>query len=396
MERNPTNDKLTQLALEDACDSQILVVGSGFFGATVCEQIGSRLQRDVTLIDRRPTIGGNAYSEFDPTTGIEIHKYGSHLFHTSNQRVWDYVNSFTAFNDYRHHVWTVHKGRTYSMPISLATITSFLGRHLTPDEARSYVASQSDQEAALGAQNLESKAIALVGRDLYEAFVRGYTAKQWQTEPTKLPADIISRLPVRFNFNTRYFGDRWEGLPLDGYGAWFSKMLASPRIRVHTGVDFFDIREQIAPETLVIYTGPIDEYFEYACGRLTWRTLDFDFDRIVIPDFQGTSVVNYADEDVSFTRIHEFQHLHPERVPVVPETVIAREFSRFAELGDEPYYPVNSENDRLAIRKYRKLADAESKTIFGGRLGTYHYLDMHMAIASGLVCADKIVSELST
>lgn len=372
-------------ALRSAIDNaDLIVVGAGFFGLTIAERAASDSRAKVLVLDRRGEIGGNAYSYREPETGIEVHKYGSHLFHTSNNHVWDYVRRFTDFNDYRHTVHTIHKGKVYSLPINLGTICEFLGRSVSPGEAQHWVRSESQSLDPGTATNFEDRAIALIGRPLYEAFIRGYTEKQWQTNPRDLPAGVISRLPVRYTFNNRYFNDRWEGLPLNGYSAWFERMIDSPLIDIRTGVDFFDIRDLIPTGTPVVYTGPLDEFFDYRAGTLTWRTLDFDITVLDVEDFQGTSVMNYADTDVTHTRIHEFKHLHPERETVVGKTVIMKEFSRFAHQRDEPYYPVNSESDRKVLQQYREMAAATSNVTFGGRLGSYQYLDMHMAIASAL------------
>ncbi|WAP59468.1 UDP-galactopyranose mutase [Streptomyces sp. S465] len=366
----------------------LLVVGSGLFGLTVAERCAAELGLRVTVLERRSHIGGNAYSEADPETGIEVHRYGSHLFHTSNDRVWTYVNRFTEFSDYQHRVYTVHGGKIYSMPINLGTICSFFGRVLAPDEARALIREQAAETA--DPHTLEGKAVSMIGRPLYEAFIRHYTAKQWQTDPRDLPAEIIGRLPVRYTFDGRYFSDTYEGLPKDGYGAWLRNMADHPNIEVRLDTDFFEHRKEVPPGVPIVYTGPLDRYFDYAEGELGWRTLDFQTEVRATGDFQGTSVVNYADPDVPFTRIHEFRHLHPERDHYpADKTVIMREFSRFAERSDEPYYPINSRNDRKILSRYRELARSEPDVFFGGRLGTYKYLDMHMAIGSALSLFDN-------
>jgi UDP-galactopyranose mutase len=280
------------------------------------------------------------------------------------------------------------------MPINLATISQFFGKSFSPSEAQQLIAAQAANGVITEPKNLEEKAISLIGRPLYEAFIRGYTSKQWQTDPTTLPPDIISRLPVRFSFDNRYFNDDFEGLPLDGYDNWLKRMAEHPNIRIVTGTDFFDHRSRLPKKMKVVYTGPIDRYFSNCYGSLTWRTLDFETEVLDIHDFQGTSVMNYSDGDVPFTRIHEFKHFHPERDSFgLKKTVIMREFSRFATPDDEPYYPVNTESDRARLLKYRELANQEENVLFGGRLGSYQYLDMHMAIASALTAYDNHVSE---
>ena len=373
------------LGLESA---DLVVVGSGFYGLTVAERAASDGAR-VVVLDRRSHLGGNAWSERESSTGIEVHTYGSHIFHTSNSRVWDYVNRFSPFNEYRHHVWTVHQGRVYPMPIGMATMTQFFGRHLTPDEARALVQEQAAELAGATPANLEEKAISLIGRPLYDAFIRGYTAKQWQTDPRELPERIITRLPVRYTYETRYFNDTYEGIPVDGYGALLQRMADTAGVTVHTGVDWFDVREQATSGAPVVYTGPIDRYFDFRAGHLGWRTLDLETRVVETDDFQGTTVMNYADEDVPHTRIHEFQHYHPEREWVPGATVIMTELSRSASKEDEPYYPVDTPEDRRRLQEYREMAKAETGVHFGGRLGSYQYLDMHMAIASALTAYDN-------
>ncbi len=369
------------------CD--LLVVGSGFFGLTIAER-AAESGRKVTVIDRRPHIGGNAYSEAEPETGIEIHKYGAHLFHTSNKAVWEYVNRFTTFTSYVHKVYTTHKGVVYPMPVNLGTINQFFQAAYTPTQARELIAEQAGEFNSKNASNFVEKGISLVGRPLYEAFFRDYTAKQWQTDPHDLPASIVSRLPVRYTYDNRYFNDTWEGLPTDGYTPWLERMADHPNIEVKLDVDFFDEsqpfnKKATVGQTPIVYTGPVDRYFDYAEGELSWRTLDFEQEVLQVGDFQGTSVMNYPDMDVPFTRIHEFRHFHPERDYYPKDkTVIMREFSRFAERGDEPYYPVNTASDREGLLKYRELQEGEPEVYFGGRLGTYQYLDMHMAIGSAL------------
>lgn len=365
-------------------DFDVIVVGAGFYGATIAERVAAVLGRKVCVLERRPHIGGNCYSETDPATGIEHHKYGSHLFHTNSEEVWRYLHRFTAFTNYRHRVLTVHKGQVYPMPINLGTICAYFGRHMTPVEARELIRRHASEGDTSRADNLEDKAVALIGRPLYEAFIRGYTKKQWQTDPRQLPASIITRLPVRFDFEPYYFTDKYEGLPVDGYTEVFRRMLNSPLIDIRLGVDFFDVRDDILPHQLLIYTGPIDRYFDHRLGELSWRTLDFEREALDIDDYQGASVINYADENIPYTRIHEFKHLHPERRYPPGQTLICREYSRFAGRGDEPYYPVNAARDRQLLAAYKRLADRERNVLFGGRLGSYQYFDMHQAIAAAL------------
>lgn len=376
----------------------LLVVGSGFFGLTIAERAAVS-GRKVTVIDRRSHIGGNAYSEPEPTTGIEVHRYGAHLFHTSNATVWAYANRFTAFTDYVHRVYTNHRGEIYPLPINLGTINQFFRGAYTPDEARALVRELAEEFDPRAAVNLEERGVGLIGRPLYEAFIRDYTAKQWQTDPRDLPADVISRLPVRYTYDNRYFNDTWEGLPVDGYTAWLERMADHPNIEVRLSTEFFDVgqpfnRSATVGQLPIIYTGPVDRYFDYEEGALGWRTLDFEEEVLEVGDFQGTSVMNYADAGVPYTRIHEFKHFHPERADRYPvdRTVIMREFSRFAARDDEPYYPVNTPDDRRRLLAYRELSKGETDVHFGGRLGTYKYLDMHMAIGSALTMWNNVLA----
>ena len=270
------------------------------------------------------------------------------------------------------------------MPINLSTIQAFYKKLLSPAEAKELIRQEIAKSGIVHPQNLEEKAVSLIGRPLYEALIKGYTEKQWQTDPMLLPAEIITRLPVRYNFDARYFSDTWEGLPLDGYHAWIEKMLDHENINLSVSVDYQSIKSSVPVDTHVVYTGPVDEYFNYAHGRLSWRTLDFETEVLEIEDYQGASVVNFADVSIPYTRIHEYRHLHPERRTELKRTVISREYSRFAGPKDEPYYPINTAQDRQKLEQYRELAKNLPNVTFGGRLGTYQYLDMHMAIASAL------------
>ncbi|RSM83343.1 UDP-galactopyranose mutase [Amycolatopsis sp. WAC 01375] len=393
MSAHTNPDKITEA---DFTGYDLIVVGSGFFGLTVAERAAAELGKKVLVLERRHHLGGNAYSEAEPETGIEVHRYGAHLFHTSNKRVWEYVNRFTDFTNYQHRVFAKVKDQVYSFPMNLGLINQFFGKSHTPDEARELIAKHASEFETANAQNLEEKAISLVGRPLYEAFIRGYTAKQWENDPKNLGADIITRLPVRYTFDNRYFNDTYEGLPVDGYTAWLEKMAEHENIEVRLNVDYFDVREHIPAGTPTVYTGPLDRYFDYSAGRFTWRTVDFESEVVETGDFQGASVVNYNDEEVPYTRIIEFRHFHPERKHYPNDkTVVFREYSRFAGEADEPYYPINTPDNREKLEAYRELAKTEAKernVLFGGRLGTYKYLDMHMAIGSALTAFDNKIA----
>lgn len=366
----------------------LLVVGAGLFGLTIAERAAADLGMRVTIVEARNHIGGNAWSTMDAATGIEEHLYGAHIFHTSNDAVWAYVNRFTSFTPYEHRVYARHRRQVFPLPINLGTINQFFRTGLGPEDARRLIDEQASELAGREPGNLEDKAISLIGRPLYEAFIRGYTAKQWQTNPRDLPASIITRLPVRFTYDNRYFSDTYQGMPRDGYAAWLTRMVDHPLIDVQLGIDFLHgdhglSRAATVGQVPIVYTGPIDRYFEQRFGALGWRTVDFERRILDVDDYQGTAVINECDEEVPYTRTLEFKHFHPERTHR-QGTVIVREFSRFAGLGDEPYYPVATPHDRARLQRYREAASGEPQVLFGGRLGTYQYLDMHMAIASAL------------
>ncbi|MDR2453274.1 MAG: UDP-galactopyranose mutase, partial [Bifidobacteriaceae bacterium] len=339
------------------------------------------------------------------------HRYGAHIFHTSNERVWAFLSRFTEWTGYTHRVFTVHRGEVFPLPVGLATINQFFRSALSPDQARALIARQAGQAPpdAVGAapcappaassapqgESLDAKAVRLIGRPLYEAFIQNYTAKQWQVAPEQLPGAVIGRLPVRYNYDTRYFSDPRQGLPREGYAALWRRLADHPLVEVRLGHDFLAgagplTKAACAGQVPVLFTGPIDRYFDYQLGELGWRTLDFEWERPEVGDFQGCAVMNYADLEPAWTRIIEFRHFHPERDYPAERTVIAREFSRLAGPGDDPYYPVGTPQDRARLERYRELAAAEAQVWFGGRLGRYQYLDLDMAVAAALTWADTI------
>ncbi|MFC2496227.1 MAG: UDP-galactopyranose mutase [Scardovia wiggsiae] len=385
----------------DGINADIVIVGAGLFGLTIAQQVVEHTGKRVHIIDIRSHIGGNAYSYFDEKTGAEIHKYGAHLFHTSNERVWKYVNRFTEFTDYVHRVYTTHAGEVFPLPVNLGTINQFFHTSYTPAEAKAEIEKQAGEYADVDPKNLDEQGKKLIGQPLYDAFIRNYTAKQWQTDPSELPASIIRRLPVRFTYNNRYFKDTWEGLPADGYTAWFERMIDDPRITVSLGVDFFDESQPYNKKALVgrvpvIYTGPVDRYFDYELGELKWRTVDFKEKRYAEDDHFGCAVMNYADSDVPYTRAIEYKNFNPERYDRQNhnETVVWEEYSRFAKRGDEPYYPINTDEDRTLYAQFKAKAAEEPQVVFGGRLGTYAYYDMHQVISSALAAYDEQVAPL--
>ncbi len=368
-----------------------LVVGAGFYGSVIAERIANDLGQRVLVIDRRNHIGGNCYSEIDEETGIEFHKYGTHIFHTSSPKVWKYITLFSEFNGYHHQVLTKHQNRVFQMPINLETINNFYNLNLRPDEAKEFIAEEISKEKIESPKNLEEKAISMIGRPLYEAFIRDYTHKQWNSDPKDLPANIITRLPVRYNYNEDYFLDsRWQGIPLEGYTKIFEKLLDSPKIHVELNCDYFENRDQFKFKNKLIYTGPIDRYFNYEYGKLEWRSIELKREVQPVEDFQGTSVMNYADLKEPYTRVHEPKHLHLERRHA-KHSVIFYEFSKKA-VDADPYYPIGSEKNREILRKYQNLAKQNQEIIIGGRLGDYAYYDMDKTIAAALSCYEKRIA----
>lgn len=369
-------------------ETDYLIVGAGFFGSVLAERIANELGASVTVLEKRNHIGGNCYSEVDTETQTEFHKYGTHIFHTNSKKVWNYLSAFTEFNSYYHQVLTTHKERVFQMPINLETINSFYNVNLKPYEVESFLKIEKEKETYPEPKNLEEKAISLIGRPLYEAFIKGYTKKQWNKDPIDLPASIINRLPVRSSYDESYFNNgRYQGIPLNGYTEIFERILDHPKINVMLDSDYFALRDQFKVKKKTIYSGPIDLYFDYLYGKLEWRSVRFERKVENYKDFQGTSVMNYADEEVPHTRIHEPHHLHPERKKDDKKTLLLYEFSQ--ENEREPYYPINDEKNKALFLRYKELADKETNVIFGGRLGSYSYYDMDQVIGSALSVFEK-------
>lgn len=364
-------------------DYKYVIVGSGFLGSVIAERIANVLHTPVLVAEKRSHIGGNCHSETDAETGIEFHTYGTHIFHTSNEKVWNYINQYTSFNQYRHQVLTTHAGKVYQMPINLETINSFFSVSLKPFEVEDFLKEQAAAEKPGPVTNFEEKAISLMGRPLYEAFIKGYTAKQWNTNPADLPESLLKRLPFRKNYDENYYFSTYQGIPTNGYTAIFKKMLTHSLIDLRLNTDFFDIKAQINKDAMIIYSGPIDRYFNYSLGKLNWRTLLFERCIHNVEDYQGTSVMNFADASVPYTRMHEPRHLHPERAYTKEKTLVFTEYSKTDD-GNNPFYPVpDAANTKLA-NDYRELAQAEKKLIVAGRLGDYRYYDMHETINRAL------------
>lgn len=358
-----------------------LIVGAGLFGAVFAHEAYKK-GRTCLVIDKRNNIGGNIYTE--STEGINVHKYGAHIFHTSDKQIWDYVNRFAEFNNYINSPVAVYKDELYNLPFNMNTF-SRMWNIKTPEQAKEIIASQIADLGITEPHNLEEQALSLVGRDVYEKLIKGYTEKQWGRDCKELPAFIIKRLPLRFVYDNNYFNDRYQGIPIGGYTAIIEKMLEG--IEVRTGTDYFDfIRDNKNIVRKTIFTGMIDEYYGYCYGPLQYRSVRFETEVLDCENYQGNAVVNYTDREVPYTRIIEHKHFEFGKQP---KTVISREYSSEWKQGMEPYYPVNNEENNALYEKYRELADKESNVIFGGRLGQYKYYDMDKVIAAALECAGK-------
>ncbi len=351
-----------------------LIVGAGLFGAVVAHEASLRGKKCL-VIDRRDHIAGNVYTE--DIEGIQVHKYGAHIFHTSDRKIWDYVNQFAEFNHYINSPVAIYGDELYNLPFNMNTFSKMWGIK-TPHEAQKIIADQIADLDIEEPKNLEEQALKLVGRDVYEKLIKGYTQKQWGRECKDLPAFIIKRLPLRFTYDNNYFNDRYQGIPVDGYTAMVEKMLSGVEVRLSTEYD--DIKDEIDADK-VIYTGMIDKYYDYSEGVLEYRSVRFETEVLDMDNYQGNAVVNYTAADVPYTRIIEHKHFNFGRQP---KTVISREYSSEWRKGDEPYYPVNNERNDELYKKYEAMAEKEDKVVFGGRLGQYKYYDMDKVIAAAL------------
>jgi UDP-galactopyranose mutase len=362
--------------------THIAIAGAGFSGAVLAQEL-ARAGCRVDVFDTRPHVAGNCHTERDAATGVMLHTYGPHIFHTSNERVWDYVRRFGEFVPFVNRVKAITGGRVFSLPLNLLTINQFFGKTFSPTEAAAFFERIGERGIEAPA-NFEEQALSLMGRELYEAFFEGYTTKQWGMSPTALPASILKRLPVRFNYDDNYYASRWQGIPRDGYTAIVEKMLDHPGIRLHLGTRFD--REGAGDYDHVFYSGPIDAWFGHTEGRLGYRTLDFvreDHEG----DHQGNAVINYGDVAVPWTRISEHKHFAPWESH--EKTVVFKEYSRFCEEADTPYYPIRMVAEKTLLSRYVERARTEPKVTFVGRLGTYRYIDMHVTIAEALDTAER-------
>lgn len=364
-----------------------LIVGAGLFGAVFAHE-AVRAGKKVLVIDKRNHIAGNIYTE--EVDGIQVHRYGAHIFHTSDREVWDYVQQFAEFNRYTNSPVARYKDELYNMPFNMNTFSKMWDDVKTPAEAKAKIDGQIREAGITEPKNLEEQAISLVGKDIYEKLVKGYTEKQWGKRATELPAFIIKRLPVRFVYDNNYFNDLYQGIPIGGYTQIVKKMLEGAEVRLET--DYFSNRDAFdAMAEKCVFTGMIDEYFDKCFGELEYRSLRFETEELNMENFQGNAVVNYTEYEVPYTRIIEHKHFEfgCQNGTVNPKTVITREYSAKWESGDEPYYPMNDEKNNALYRKYQDLAEKKKNVIFGGRLGMYKYYDMHQVIAEALKTARR-------
>lgn len=361
-----------------------LVVGAGLFGAIFAYEAKKR-GKTVLVIDKRNHIGGNVYTK--EVEGIQVHEYGAHIFHTSNKEVWDYVNTFAEFNRYTNEPVANYKGEMYNLPFNMNTFSKMWGIK-TPEEAKAKIEEQIKKANIGEPKNLEEQAIKMVGTDIYEKLVKGYTAKQWGRDCKDLPSFIIKRLPVRFVYDNNYFNDKYQGIPVGGYTQIVGKMLDGIEVRLNE--NFFDKKEEyLGCAEKILFTGMIDEYYSYEFGQLEYRSLRFETEVLDCENYQGNAVVNYTEQEVPYTRIIEHKHFEfmCQSGEGVPKTVITREYPTTWKAGDEPYYPMNDEKNNALYQKYLEKAKLENKVIFGGRLGMYKYFDMHNVVAAALETA---------
>ena len=353
-----------------------LIVGSGLFGSIFAYEAGKK-GKQCLVVEKRDHIGGNIYTK--EVEGIQVHQYGAHIFHTSNREVWEYVQQFAEFNRYTNSPVANYKGEIYNLPFNMNTFNKLWGV-VTPAEAKAKIEEQAAAYRTEHPANLEEQALNLVGKDIYEKLIKGYTEKQWGHRATELPPEIIKRLPVRYIYDNNYFNDIYQGIPIGGYTAMIEKMLAKAEVRL--GVDYLEHKDELdALAEKVVYTGPIDAYYGYQVGELEYRSVSFETEVLDQPNYQGNAVVNYTEYEVPYTRIIEHKHFE---FGTQDKTVISREYPAAWKKGDEPYYPVNNEKNNMLYHSYEELAKEEKKVIFGGRLGTYKYMDMHHVVAEAL------------
>jgi UDP-galactopyranose mutase len=365
----------------------VAIAGAGFAGAVLARELVESGQYTVEIFEERPHLAGNCHTERDSQSNVMVHRYGPHIFHTNRVDVWNYVNRYATFGPYTNRVKAITSKGVFSLPINLLTINQFFGKQFNPREAREFVSKLGDSSIR-EPQNLEEQALKMLGHDLYEAFFKGYTKKQWGVDPTELPVSILKRLPIRFNYDDNYYDSRFQGIPVDGYTAIVEQILDHPDIEVHLGQRFQ--RGYRRDYFHVFFSGPMDAYFGYSLGRLRYRTLVFEQFHSE-GDYQGNPVINYCQESVPYTRVTEHKHFAPWETH--EKSICFREFSKFTEERDVPYYPLRLNSDKALLDKYMALAEAENSVTFIGRLGTYRYLDMHMVIGESLDLARDYVQK---
>ncbi|HDR9248407.1 TPA: UDP-galactopyranose mutase [Burkholderia vietnamiensis] len=368
---------------------KILIVGAGLSGAVIARELAEQGIK-VTVVESRDHVAGNCHTERDTRTGVMVHVHGPHIFHTDNERVWNYVNSFMQFAPYICRVKATTGGSVYGLPINLHTINQFFGKTFNPKQAREFIEQQAEKSIS-EVRSFEDQALRFLGKDLYHAFFRGYPIKQWGLPPSELPASVLKRLPIRFNYDDNYFSHRFQGMPVEGYTVMVQRMLDHENIDVHLRTEFD--ATSASKYDHVFFSGPLDSWFEHKLGRLAYRTLTFEpfYDK---GDFQGCAVMSYPDEDVPYTRITEHKHFTPWEEH--EETIVFKEFSSQCRPGDIPYYPIRLVEDKAMLRDYVDLAEAQRNVTFVGRLGTYRYLDMDVTIAEALDVADSFLKARAT
>ena len=369
--------------------TRYLIIGSGFSGCVLANCLVKNIDCQIDIWDERDHMGGNCHTSRDAETGIMVHRYGPHIFNTDKKEIWDFVNSFGEFKPYVHRVKALSKGKVYSLPVNLLTINQFFNKNFNPQEAKEFLETLGDNTIS-EADNFEEQALKFIGKDLYHAFFYGYTKKQWGCEPTELPASILKRIPVRFNYDDNYHNNTYTGIPADGYTAVMQKMINHPAISISLNKKF-EPGENVGMYDHIFYTGPIDAYFNYNAGRLGYRTVTFE-KHYAAGDYQGLSQMNFCDEEVPFTRIAEHKHFTPWEKH--DKTIYFKEFSKETEETDLPYYPKRLAPDKIILEKYREQAKLLKGVSFLGRLATYRYMDMHHVIGEAMQFADSFISEL--
>lgn len=366
-----------------------LIVGSGLFGSTFAYEAAKR-KNHITVIEKRNHVGGNIYTR--NIDGIQVHQYGAHIFHTKNKKIWDYINQFADFNRYTNSPIANYRGQLYNLPFNMNTFHQMWGV-ITPSQALAKINKQREEMTVKTPQNLEEQAVSLVGRDIYEKLIKGYTEKQWGRRATELPAFIIRRLPVRLTYNNNYFNDPYQGIPIGGYTQIIKKMLNSSNIKVNTNTDFFDRKDSyIKTYDKIIFTGMIDQFFDYQLGALEYRSLKFETKELNIDNYQGNAVVNYTDSQTPFTRIIEHKHFEFGKGDK-GKTIITYEYPQSWHRGDEPYYPINDKNNNRKYKDYTQLAQSIPNVIFGGRLGQYRYYNMDQTIMAALQLVKSVLED---